>query len=59
MSQPFKREAWDYIWAEMPAQDKDAVRSKARWEKVTLSAALKWMYPDAWQSVIELSEACA
>lgn len=59
MGEPFKDEAWRCVWDSLSSADKDAVRYKARWEHITLAAALKWVYPDAWQEVVQLSEACA
>jgi hypothetical protein len=58
MSQPFKREAYDYVWGSLGSDRKQAVRDKARWEHVPLAAALRWMEPELWSEVLELSEAC-
>lgn len=56
MSQPFKADAFAIVWSELSEQQQAEVRAKARWEKIPLSAALKWMNPEKWDDVVLLSE---
>lgn len=57
MSEPFNAEAYAIVWSELTDEQRQHVKDKARWERISCAASLKWMYPDVWKDVLELSEA--
>lgn len=48
----FTAAAWVRLWSSLDAETKDEIRGKARWEHITLSAALRWMRPDLWHQLV-------
>lgn len=51
MSESFTAQAFASVWGCMTAREQEQVRAKAKWEKVSISAALRWMYPALWSEV--------
>lgn len=52
----FNANAWAVIWNGLGERTKERIRAKARWEHITCSAALRWLYPKKWEKLMKMSE---
>lgn len=51
MSNTFRPENFKAVWDSLPEDTKDAIRAKANWEHMTLSAVIRDWWPELWQQV--------
>jgi len=51
-AESFTTEAFNVVWNGLHPERQQDVRDKARWERISLAAALKWMEPDHWREVL-------
>ena len=52
----FNSHAYTIVWNSLGERTKERVRAKARWEHITCSAALRWLYPKKWAKIMKTSE---
>lgn len=52
----FNSHAWTIVWKSLGPRQQERVKAKARWEQITCSAALQWIYPKKWAKLLKMSE---
>lgn len=52
MSDTFTRSAWKKVWGALDETTKQAIRDKAQWEHMSLSAVMKDWWPELWKQLI-------
>ncbi len=49
----FSAQAFDAVWVSLDGREQQAIRDKAAWEHMSLSAVMRDWWPDLWQKVQE------